>query len=306
MKPIKQSLPLLNALAVFESAARHCNFTKASEELHISQPAVSRHITNLERQIGQPLFRRHAKKLFITDSGQRLAAAVASGFGHVADVVEELERQARGRPFTIACGYDFAYLWLMPRFSELRAALPDRPVRLVTAHSYLDFDTPDIDVSIRRGDGHWAGMEAVKLFDNAAYPVCAPSLLKKYPALRRARNAADVLAAPLLHFETDGKSSWLPWFDAFALAAPKTTAAETFTSSIFLLQAALEGRGVALAWKHIWDEYIQAGRLVRLTRHTVASHDGMYFVHPRAVDDPVRDRIIEWLSDSVSRHYRPI
>ena len=115
MTNLRRSLPLLNALVAFEAAARHGNITRAADELHVSQSVVSRHVANLERQTGLCLFEHRAHRVTVTRDGARLAAAIEQGLGHVRDVLDALQQEKRAPRLTLACSYDLAVLWLMPR-----------------------------------------------------------------------------------------------------------------------------------------------------------------------------------------------
>ena len=137
---LRRSLPPINALVVFEVAARHQNLTVAGAELCIAASAVSRHVATVERETGLTLFTRNGNRLELTAAGQRLADAIAAGLGHVRDVLTSLTQRESKRVFTIACSHDLAQIWLMPRFRELAEHIGDRQVRVITAASYEGFD----------------------------------------------------------------------------------------------------------------------------------------------------------------------
>ena len=186
MVTLRRSLPPMNALVVFEAAARHRNLTAAGAELCIAASAVSRHVATVERETGLTLFIRNGNRLELTASGQRLADAVGAGLGHVRNVLASLKQRDVNRTLTIACSHDLAQNWLMPRFRELAGLLDDWKLRVITATSYEDFDAADIDLSIRFGDGNWPGFTAVHLFAEEAFPICAPALLERHPELLNA------------------------------------------------------------------------------------------------------------------------
>jgi DNA-binding transcriptional LysR family regulator len=177
----------MNALVVFEAAARHRNLTAAGAELCIAASAVSRHVATVERETGLILFIRHGNRLELTSTGQRLADAVGAGLGHVRDVLASLKQRSVHRTLTIACSHDLAQNWLLPRFRELAELLHDWKLRVITAASYEDFDAGDIDLSIRFGDGNWPGFTAVHLFAEEGFPICAPALLERHPESRTHR-----------------------------------------------------------------------------------------------------------------------
>jgi LysR family glycine cleavage system transcriptional activator len=278
MTNLRRSLPLLNALVAFEAAARHGSMTRAADELHLSQSVVSRHVANLERQTGLRLFEHCAHRVTVTAEGAQLAAAIEQGLGHVRDVLDALQQEKRAPRLTLACSYDLAVLWLMPRFARVRAAMPGVELRLVTSDSYVDFDATDIDLSVRFGRGRWSGTRSSRLFGEEAFPACAPQLLEEWPALRTRPDVRTLSRVPLLALELDqaGGIDWGTWFRPHGLEAPAPIA--TFTSYVVLLQAALSGKGVALAWAHVMNEYLDDGRLVRLGDVSARSTSGFYLV----------------------------
>lgn len=197
---LRQDLPFLNALAVFEVAARLGGFTAAARELGIAQSAVSRHVANLERYFGVELFTRSGRHLTVTPNGQKLADAVGIGLGHIRNVLNDL-RARSDAAITIACSYDVAYLWLMPRFGALRAEMADRDMRLITAADHRAYDDPLVDVSIRFGHAtDWPDTIAVRLFDEEVFPVCSPAFLARHPELRGG-DPRVIARLPLLHLE---------------------------------------------------------------------------------------------------------
>lgn len=305
MRALKSSLPTLNALAVFESAARHCNLTRCAEEIRVSQSAVSRHIANLEHQTGFVLFNRQGKKLQLTLAGSRLAASVAFGLGHINDVLSSLRREAVPGRVTVACSYDIAMLWLAPRFGALRAEMPGVEIRLLTSDVYEDFDAPEIDLSVRFGTGPWAGMKHQTLFQEEVFPVCAPSLLTRMPRL--AGNTAAIESAPLLHYRrspVDGLE-WREWFAARGLANPQVAHSNVFSSYIFVLESAIAGNGVALGWKGFLEAHLDTGVLRRLPGESLQSKNGVHVVFPESRAQGAVPSIANWLKTSCGKSFRP-
>lgn len=286
MQNLRRSLPLLNALVAFESAARHRSLTRAAEEIGISQSAVSRHVANLEAQTGLALFRRRHKAVEPSEAGVRLAAAIASGFGHVRAVLEELQQARPDRPLTIACSYDVASLWVLSRLPALRARLGEREIRLVTSDSYIDFGSADIDLSLRFGRGQWPGFKATCLLRERACPVAAGAWLRSTVGRRRPLSAAEIVALPLLHLSNPSSTGldWVRWARHHGVKLPAGNSAGRFTSYTILLQAAAEGRGVALGWRGFVDPSVRRGTLVELAELAVETRRGLYLVHRGDID----------------------
>lgn len=294
----KQDLPLLNALAVFEAAARTQSFTAAANELHIAQSAVSRHVSNLEQYFHLELFRRQGKRIELTDQGRRLADAVVIGLGHIRVVLNELRRETQAKSVTIACSYDFAYLWLMPRFGILRSELPDHEIRLLASHRYADFDVEAVDLSIRFGQRNdWPDATCVRLFGEEAFPICSPEFLDAHPELRGG-DASALRKAPLLQAEQRG-INWRTWF-AREGQTPPASKGPVFSNYHGVLYETLAGRGVALGWAHMLGDLLERGLLVRLTEHSIES-DSAYFAMHRAAAGSIADTVAARLASFVDR-----
>jgi LysR family glycine cleavage system transcriptional activator len=293
---IRENIPMLNALAVFAAAARSRSFTAASKELNIAQSAVSRHVSNLEQYFGISLFLRQGKRLELTSGGQRLADAVTIGLGHIRGVLNDLQTEALSPAITIACSFDMASLWLMPRFGLLRAELDGRDVRLVTAAVSARFDDKTVDLSIRFGQrADWPDLTTVLLFREEAFPVCSPAYLESHPELKDGDPKA-LLDIPLLYADQRG-IRWRDWFTQAGLPTPALRG-PVFSNYIAVLYEVLAARGVALAWKHMVGNLVEKGRLVRLGDLEVQS-DNAFFAVYRGAPHSLQARLAEWLASSV-------
>jgi LysR family transcriptional regulator, glycine cleavage system transcriptional activator len=269
----------MNALVVFEVAARHRNLTAAGVELCIAASAVSRHVATVERETGLALFTRRGNRLDLTANGERLAEAIGAGLGHVRDVLSSLKQQESNPTLTIACSHDLAQIWLMPRFRELAEKISDRQVRVITAATYDGFDALDIDVSIRFGNGDWPGFRTVHLFDEEGFPICAPELLAKHPELYNAQGRA-LMKFPLLRLasEEDSGLKWSDWLSARGVNLPVVMGPIFSTFSLLLLEL-VAARGIALGYTHIVDQLLIDGRVVRLSDQSIRTGLGFYLVY---------------------------
>lgn len=268
MKTLRDLQPLMNALAAFECAGRHGSFTTAAKELGTSQPAVSRHIANLEDHLNSALFERHHNRIELTPAGQRFYDAVNLGLSHIQAVFQEIRRTRQDRALSIGCSYDLAHLYVMPRFAALQDAFEDREIRIVTTNSYRELDRADVDYSIRFGTGHWPGMAAVKLFDEVVFPICSPAFLDGHPALKSDEGWHALPEMPLLHLD-EGGQGWLTWEDWLTrMGLPSGRGRSSHKSMLrhytFLLQAVTEGRGVGLGWGTQIGPALEAGQVVRV------------------------------------------
>src|ERR1700728_340146 len=287
MMTLRRSLPPINALVVFEVAARHQNLTAAGAELCIAASAVSRHVATVEREAGLSLFRRNGNRLELTAAGQRLADAIGAGLGHVRDVLTSLKQRESKRTLTIACSHDLAQIWLMPRFRVLAEHIEDRQVRVITAVTYEGFDAPDIDLSIRFGDGKWPGFTAVHLFDEEGFPICAPELLERHPELLNAPPQV-LMKFPLLRLvseETIGLK-WANWLSHQGIKLPVVTGPVFSTFSLLLLEV-VAARGIALGYKHIVDQLLIDRRIVRLSDQSFRTGLGFYVVYREPEPIPI-------------------
>jgi LysR family transcriptional regulator, glycine cleavage system transcriptional activator len=291
MLTLRRSLPPINALVVFEVAARHQNLTAAGAELCIAASAVSRHVATVERETGLSLFMRNGNRLELTAAGQRLADAIGAGLGHVRDVLASLKQRENKRTLTIACSHDLAQIWLMPRFRELAEHIGDRQVRVITAASYEGFDAPDIDLSIRFGDGKWPGFKAVHLFEEEGFPICAPELLIRHPELLNA-SPAVLMRFPLLRLaseETIGLK-WADWLSHHGVKLPVVSGPMFATFSLLLLEL-VAARGIALGYTSIVDQLLLDRRIVRLSDRSVRTGLGFYLVYREPEPIPVEKLI---------------
>src|SRR5580692_375893 len=291
MMTLRRSLPPINALVVFEVAARHENLTAAGAELCIAASAVSRHVATVERETGLSLFTRNGNRLELTAAGQRLADAVGAGLGHVRDVLASLKQGERKRVLTIACSHDLAQNWLMPRFREIAEHIDDRQVRVITAATYDGFDAPDIDLSIRFGDGKWPGFTAAHLFDEEGFPICAPEFLARHPELLNAPPQV-LMKFPLLRLvseETIGLK-WADWLSHQGIKLPVVTGPVFSTFSLLLLEL-VAARGIALGYQGIVDQLFIDRRIVRLSERSIRTGLGFYLVHREPEPVPIESLI---------------
>ena len=272
-------LPPVNALVVFEAAARRLSFTAAAVELGVSQAAVSRQIRSLEDHLGVALFRRLHRAVRLTAEGERLWAAVTMGLGHISETAAAL-RPDQGRHLVTVCTtIAFAAFWLMPRIDRFKASYPDLELRFIASDTTVDPRAEGIDIAVRYGTGRWPGLDARRLFDEEIFPVCNPTYLEGGPAVDE---AADLFGASLLHQEA-GEPSWLTWRDWFksrGVTPPAKIPGPRFNNYTILIQAAQAGQGVALGWRRLVEPLVEAGSLVRPIAASLAAPDAYYTVMP--------------------------
>jgi DNA-binding transcriptional LysR family regulator len=216
----------------------------------------------------------------------------------VRDVLADLKAKAVSRTFTIGCSYDLAHSWLMPRFRDIAERILDKQLRIITSDSYENFDSTEVDLSIRYGSGHWPGFTAVHLFDEECFPICAPSLLARHPELKDA-SPHVLMKFPLLQLTTDDKIGlkWADWLRDRGVELPVVNG-PAFTNYSLLLLELVAGRGLALGYARIIDELLADRRIVRLSDHTIRSGLAMYAVY-READSGLITSIVQRLRTSL-------
>lgn len=258
----------LNALRAFEASTRHLSFSEAAAELSVTSAAVGQLVRSLETWLGMPLFVRATSgrtRLIPTDAALRALPEIRAGFDRLSAGLERLREDAAGGALTVTVSPAFAAKWLLPRFERFQAAFPDTDVRLETNLKPVDFVAQRVDIGVRYGAGNWPGLTAEKLMDEQMYPVCSPELLRR---IRPVRQPGDLERLTLIHdLSMDGHAgfpTWDMWFRAADIAGVATSRGLKINNSAAVLQAAIDGRGVALARSVMAGDDLAAGRLVRL------------------------------------------
>src|ERR1700760_1175717 len=250
-------LPSLNGLKAFEAAARSESFTRAAEELNVAKGAVSHQVKALEDSLGLKLFRRERQRLFLTEAGRDYLAVIRDAFDRIDVGTERLLQRQESGVLTVSTSPDFAAKWLVNRLSRLAEKHPDMDLRVSATTHYVDFARNDVDVAIRHGDGNWPGLDVQRLYSERLFPVCSPKLAT---GRNRIRKAADLLKFPLLRLE-DTKN-WTRLFEAAGVTA-NVGPGLILNRASMLIDAAIDGQGIALARTALaaWD--LVNGRLVR-------------------------------------------
>jgi LysR family transcriptional regulator, glycine cleavage system transcriptional activator len=256
----------LNALRAFEASARHGSFSAAAAELHVTPAAVGQLVRSLEASLGTPLFHRAASgrtRLVLTDAAQRAIPDLRAGFELLSLGVARLQEGTSG-VLTVTVSPAFAAKWLLPRLDRFQAVSPDTDVRLHASIEMLDFAAHGIDIGVRYGAGRWPALTVEKLMDEEVYPVCSPALSRQH----RLRRPSDLAGMRLIHdLSVDanvGFATWDAWLDAAGAGDVATRRGLRINNSAAVLQAAIDGQGIALARSVMARDDLAAGRLVRL------------------------------------------
>ena len=280
----------LSALAAFEAAARHQNFAHAAGELHLTASAVSHHVRKLEARLGVPLFQRHARGVSLTVEGRRLADAAGSALTDLDGVLRGLRAGDEREHVRITALHSLTYTWLLPRLQGFAAAHPLVRLSIDTETALTRFDDGGPDLGIRHGPGHWPGLTAHHLMDDALFPVASPGL----PGLAQVRMPADIARLPLV--SDLSRQGWHDWFRAAGVRGAQLDARYSFSDTTDALNAAAFGLGVALARERIAAPFLAAGQLVRLPGPALTTRWSYYVVHPahRELRSAARG-FVEWL-----------
>ena len=262
---MRRKLPPLNALLAFEAAARHRNFTRAAEELSVAQPAVTRHIANIENWIGAPLFTRRGSNVQLTAEGQRVSELATGALDRLELGLGQVQRSSSDE-LVVGASFGVAHLWIMPRISEMRS-VSGKNINLVTSDDYRTFDDPSVDFSIRFGNGTFPGMMADQLFEERCQIVASPSFLEAHPQI----DPDDILGtapAVLLLDHGDpmgiGWMNWELWFAEFDTPFPGRSALRQVQSYPTMLDMVCAGDGISIGTHGVEDDLVRSGKIVRL------------------------------------------
>jgi DNA-binding transcriptional LysR family regulator len=295
MRSLRHLLPSAGALIVFEAAARLKSFTAAGRELGMSQAAVSFAIKGLERQLGVALFQRLHREIRLTDAGGRFFADVTLGLSHIRKSAEELRAQAGH--VTLSASSAFASFWMVPRLQKFRDDLPGIDLRIQTADRDLDLVAEGIPLGVRGGAAaDWPDYELLPIAREEIFAVAGASYVSRAgmpPTL------ADLVGERLIHLEEPFRpaATWSEWFQSAGLAGAGARRGLLINDYVLVIQAAMEGQGVALGWRHLTEGLISSGLLVRVSEHVMTTGKGFHVAWPRSrslSSDAARVR--DWLA----------
>lgn len=295
---MRSGLPPLDLVRGFEAAARRASFTLAAEELFITQSAVSRQVKALEDHLGVALFERRHRAIELTPAGRTLYRAAREALPLLAEAMARLRETDAARSLTVSCSVGFASLWLVPRLADFRDLHPEVDIRIDANNRILDLERERIEVAVRYCPPEDAPPGATRLLGEEVFPVCAPSLLAR-PG-KPLQVPADLGHHVLLHYGRDDSQfptgSWTVWCEAMKLRHLKAAGSLRFSHYDQLIQAAVDGQGVALGVGPLVRRHLQQGRLVAPFEQRFASPRGYYLVvSPRSESRPeVRD-FVAWL-----------
>ena len=294
----RNSIPSLDLLQGFEAAARHLSFTKAGEELFLTQSAVSRQIKDLEDQLGVPLFHRRHRALVLTEAGQQFYAAAAQVLTTMRTATSRLRAQTGKKTLSVTTTNSFAALWLIPRLAGFTRTHPDVEVKITAETRVQDLERDGLDIAIRHGPASLAGPNAIRLFGERVFPVCSPKLLRKLPL----EEPADLKNHCLLQYsDPEGRHPWLSWKTWLEVARiPDLRPASTLSFSGYdqIIPAAVAGHGVALGRMPLLKDMLAATELVAPFKNSADPARAYFAISARAAAGrPEVTDFIEWLKE---------
>ncbi len=284
-----RNIPPLQYLLGFEAAARLESFSKAAEELGLSQSAVSHEMRLLEERVGQPLFNRQGRSIRLTDAGRDYQRTVGLALEKLEAGYRRLEPYRKPGSVVIYCPTDFAARWLIPKLHQLKKEVPNCDPWIDTSGAKVDFDELEISIAIVRSREVDPKLESHLLFDDALIPVASPSLFK-----RPLQRAQDILKYPLIHDERS--EGWDDWFDSVGVKANAVSEGLDFSDSELALRAAEQEHGIALACQPIVTQSWSEKKLVIASSHALATGRSWFMISTaKELQEPTTFAVWNWL-----------
>jgi len=308
MKLLRRAIPSPSTLLIFEAAARLGSFTRAAEELGMTQAAVSYGIRSLERGLRVSLFLRNHRMVRLTEIGQRFSHDVSIGLAHIQQSVAAIQRMQADRHVTLSVSTSFASFWMLPRLAAFRVAHPDIELRFLATDRDVDIASENIALGIRRGAGDFAGYEAALLAEEYIYPVSTSTYLNgALGGLGNGRvTIADLPRLNLIHLEEPlrFRPTWRDWFAAQGQRFVDSGEGLCLNDYALVVQATLEGQGVALGWGHLVDHLVARGALTRVVDVVWRTGSSFWVVWSGQLT-PEAQRVRDWLIAEDTRHAIP-
>jgi LysR family glycine cleavage system transcriptional activator len=251
-------LPPLTALRAFEAASRHASFTRAAEELYVSQGAISRHVATLESWLKVRLFVRHARGIELTPKGAVFFRAVRGALDQLEHGARQLAQKPDAGTLRVKVPPTFAIRWLMPRLARFHAFRPEIDVQITTSHQPVNFNREDVDACIHSDRQPLADARCFRLFGERLLPVCSPALVERGPQLRAPQDLARHVLVCSLHRPRD----WPTWLGAADVANVDGNNGIKVENSALAYQAAIDALGVVIAQRSFVADDLRSGRLV--------------------------------------------
>ncbi|MBT5432393.1 MAG: transcriptional regulator GcvA [Alphaproteobacteria bacterium] len=299
------TLPL-NSLRAFEAAARRLSFTEASDELAVTPAAISHQIRGLEDRLGMRLFERRTRAVALTEAGKLILPEVSQAFATMQRALARLERLHDDQHITVTLSPSLAARWLLPRLDRFQQHAPEIELRISASDELVDLALGEVDAAMRFGRGNYPGMQVDKLADVELFPVCAPLLASPDRPLDK---PSDLARHNLLHDDSWSNASgvtpgWDMWLKTLGVQGVDLRRGDHFSDAGVIVQAAILGRGVALASHDMADQALENRQLIRPFEgnDAVALEFGIYFVcPPEALQRPQVAALRNWVLEEFKR-----
>jgi LysR family glycine cleavage system transcriptional activator len=268
------------------------SFTRAADELFVTQAAVSHQVKALEEWLGVRLFRRQKRRIMLSDAGQAYLPEVREALDLLDHATRRLLARGSSGPLTVSCLASFAASWLVPRLGRFRQEHPDIDIMISANDLTVDFarDRDEVDIAIRYGTGNWPGLDVIPLMTEELFPVCSPDYLKSAPPLDQ---PSDLRHHTLLH--DDMELNWAAWLKASGVTDIDTDRGPSFNLSNMLVDAAISGQGVALARSALVHSHLAAKRLITPFQVKLPAELAYYLVFPAGTgEEPKLKAFIDW------------
>ena len=297
MNEPRKWLPPMSALTAFEAAVRHGGFSRAGEEIGLTQSAVSRQIAQLEAMLQTPLFDRIGRRVRLNDAGRVYADALLPALDRIRQATARAAARAPQTALRIATLPSFGMRWLPPRLPLLTARHPELVIDFAARSQPFDFTHEDFDAAVHFGVAKdWPGVQMDFLFREEAIPVCAPDWLAAHPL----RTPADLLNVPLLS-QTSRRDAWPRWLAAAGVDASELAPGPTFEHFLMLAQASAAGAGVALIPSFLIRPELDAGTLVVPFARPLSNEQAYYLVYPpEALSRPAVAQFRDWMLEQAA------
>jgi LysR family glycine cleavage system transcriptional activator len=294
---MRRQLPPLNALRAFETAARHMSISQAANELRVTPAAISHQIRILEDHVGLPLFIRNGRGLALTDAGSAGLRDLREGFARLGAAMDAIDSLGEAGVLSISVAPSFATKWLLPRLDSFQSAHPEIDVHVSASMELANFVKDGVDLAIRYGAGRYSDVAVERLLAESVVPVCSPEFLKRNGPFN---SLGDLVEATLLHDDSPDNDpscpNWEMWLTAAGARHIDASRGPRFNQSSLVIEAAVLGRGVALAKTALAARDLRHGRLVQPFESTVKLDFAYFVVAPRSkLNLPKVSHFLDWL-----------
>ncbi|GAB5463832.1 LysR substrate-binding domain-containing protein [Hoeflea alexandrii] len=298
MDNLRHLLPSAGNLIVFETAGRQLSFTRAAQELGMTQAAVSYAIRSLESQLGTPLFHRAHRAVTLTEAGRRFHADVTLGLSHIRRSAEGIRSRGRANTVTLAASTAFASLWMLPRLHRLRDDLPDIDLRIQTADRDIDIRNENIELGVRGGRPEdWPDYESALIAPEVIEAVASDAYLEKHGT---PDSVASLTEHRLIHLEEPFRSAcdWRQWFKSAGVNGVPANRGLAINDYVLVIQAVMEGQGVALGWQHLTERLAASGLLRKITDHRLETGAAFHVIWPKGRPLSAQSKLVlDWLAE---------